>query len=145
MREIKFRAWDGKVMRRNVTPWQWDFVIDRMAWRCDESCNKITGASYMQVPAYPFKELMQYTGLKDSTKWGQLSSSEQATWIERGETEATWEGKEIYEGDVLTSGGSLNLLVGWNNDGYWEVNGIPLHRLGREVEIIGNIYENPEL
>ena len=54
-------------------------------------------------------------------------------------------GTEMYDGDLLTSGGSLILEIGWNDGGYWEVSGIPWYRLGLEVEVIGNIYENPEL
>ena len=69
-------------------------------------------------------EIMQYTGLKDKN------------------------GKEIYEGDVLSG----KTLVGFE-DGMF----VPHYNMGREErlediegwnktrEIIGNIYENPEL
>jgi len=44
---------------------------------------------------------MQYTGLKDSTKWEQLTELEQQDWIKSGKTKEEWNGKEIYEGDIV--------------------------------------------
>ena len=117
MRKIKFRAWDGfKII--------YDFWIDsktgipHQQWY--EDMDRISGA-----------KIMQYTGLKDK------------------------KGREIYEGDIFkTSYGSTKFLsvVEWD-----EINarflGFTLERerkilyVGREpaVEVIGNIYENPEL
>lgn len=81
--------------------------------------------------------LMQYTGLKDKN------------------------GKEIYEGDILIisiAGGTIEILadVSWNNDEarFVSVPKNKLHqgdsRLAPDYythygEVIGNIYENPEL
>jgi len=69
--------------------------------------------------------LMQYTGLKDK------------------------KGKEIYEGDIVK--GKFMYKVEWYHLGRWYV--IPLSNRGfchtpdiwNEYEVIGNIYENPEL
>jgi len=116
MREIKFRAWNGEYM---VSP----EYIDRK------------GVAHWRENSIPesFTELMQYTGLKDKN------------------------GKEIYEGDVITcvysnTGDDIRhkAIVEWvedfcgfepwvryDSDCQWYDGGDP--------EIIGNIYENPEL
>ena len=43
----------------------------------------------------------QFTGLYDSTKWDRLTKEEQNKWLSSGKTEKEWNGKEIYEGDIL--------------------------------------------
>ena len=70
--------------------------------------------------------VMQYTGLKDKN------------------------GKEIYEGDILRY--AENGEIAWDNQGYFGVTNFgignchPLHLTSQEDrEIIGNIYDNPEL
>ena len=115
MREIKFRAWDKREHRMMM---------------------------YIQIPAPCMSEsdlwiLMQYTGLKDKN------------------------GKEIYEGDVVktftVTGGKLQEDKGlqeihWWNSGFCrgikDVQGLPLWWLDKDTqkfEVVGNIYENPEL
>jgi len=122
MREIKFRAW-------NINDKEM-FKVEQITFanNCDEF-----GASILDKHNDFHKikdiELMQFTGLKDKN------------------------GKEIYEGDILTS----NYIVSWNNKlcGFIvkhsnKLLGYPLYETGGLLdlsltEILGNIYENPEL
>jgi uncharacterized phage protein (TIGR01671 family) len=112
MRQIKFRAWDGKQMTM-------DFFIT--------SEGIIFQAHYNNTPTIkPDYNLMQYTGLKDT------------------------KGKEIYEGDILTSINSSNIVVCWDEiPGRWV--GHDKKHFNEDLyyyncgEIIGNIHENPEL
>lgn len=68
-------------------------------------------------------ELLEYTGLKDKN------------------------GKEIYEGDILPNSHQKNCVVIFENGGFIAKGKgfyiVPQHF--QECEVIGNIYENPEL
>lgn len=131
MREIKFRAWD-KVRQRMILPGDYDFV----------TFNGKPGTAYPHsVDEQPMMtslfevHLMQYTGLKDKN------------------------GKAIFEGDVLgqycligdyAGGYEPHGFVEWDQDlpafilnktnGGW----VYLYEVPK-LEVIGNIYENPEL
>lgn len=123
-REIKFRAWDKDKKRM-----------------FDSGASKVESVGFN----YPWGfftgnndiEIMQYTGLQDRN------------------------GKEIYESDLLTFGDKKRYTVDWFSGGfvyrvlekddewaYAEKND-PREPIGKIpnglVEIIGNIYENPEL
>lgn len=120
MREIKFRAW-------NKRDKQWANINQLTDW---DSC-EMTACVGMGNEKYPYQtmriesdaiyELMQYTGLKDKN------------------------GKEIYEGDVLKDSHGNTSLVNDPILGKWVY--IHHHECGMvdEMEVIGNIYENPEL
>ena len=118
-REIKFRAWDkGK---------------KRMTYSDDEGVS--VGGLLTGYEDYPEEvTLMQYTGLKDKN------------------------GKEIYEGDIVAFWKEYPLVVSFNDDNYGGVWGWNLLQAdgtaecyyyglspNENYEVIGNIYENPEL
>lgn len=120
MRKITFRAWDGDKK-------EWvssDRILSRIPMSDDGELQTVA----------PWYTLMQFTGLQDKN------------------------GKEIYEGDVLTFIFPNNRNKGtapvvWEY-GCWNVtdfkndagsNNIYNLYPATDCEIIGNIYENPEL
>lgn len=125
MREIKFRANRfGKVF--DVLEWNFTGHPDRQ--------DLLLGLDGKECIRESIKNLdiMQYTGLKDRN------------------------GKEIYEGDIVSwikGFGKIKYtskIVFEEGDATFRVSGHGMHRLfsyeGTEsVEVVGNIYENPEL
>lgn len=131
-REIKFRVWDNeeKVMFQPM-------LIDYMTNNEKSPCGvwrQIGQASDNGLWIYNF-ELLQFTGLKDRNS------------------------VEIYEGDIVNmpvftreNKGQVNhpfeifymngsYRIGGDNIGTWAF----LHDRSNEIEVIGNIHQNPEL
>lgn len=114
-REIKFRVWDDN-LKVLYTP-EMDQEIKNL-WRIPNTQGGIID--------YPNGTLMQYTGLKDKC------------------------GKEIYEGDICKNPDGIVSVV-FEEGCFFVVgdNDCPLfvYSSDREIliEIIGNIYKNPEL
>lgn len=125
MRQIKFRAWSKPE----------NAMIDDFYMHSVEGIGG--GGLLSDKDDYT---LMQYTGLKDKN------------------------GKEIYEGDVLdlyldcdTGAYYAKAIVTWNNEvGAWFIKWVKAYNGSLEMltedfedvesrEVIGNIYENPEL
>jgi len=165
MREIKFRAWDGTQMIYDGDKIYPSFFTDVLKSVCSplvvtnrdvyfyiyESKLEFSDDSYFDHISYLLvKEIMQFTGLKDKN------------------------GKEIYEGDILFCSypeyieerrkiyeicwDDLNEEIGLRRkkaiqgadfpareDGYVYQGRPVIHEFSRIYEIIGNIYENPEL
>ena len=140
MRKIKFRAWDKdykymnhKVMVGNV--WDEESYHAHMIWVDRKDVDYECESGWMNFDEHSNIELMQYTGLKDKN------------------------GTEIYEGDILST--DLDrpyLIVEFRNGAFM----FQCHDNGKDYydfmattgenydftkyhEVIGNIYENPEL
>lgn len=120
MREIKFRAWEISTKKmRTIMAINWDYETGKVE---DVSCCEGYGGSYHYDPDDYI--LMQFTGLCDKN------------------------GKEIYEGDLVR-----NSHYGWDqqkvHEVSWNYDGIALSgaeiadATRHELEVIGNIYENP--
>lgn len=147
-REIKFRAWiKPGIMKYDVVPFQWDYCINRMVHKCIESNGEgMLGSegtrAKFEVSGFSYngsveKCLMQFTGLKDKT------------------------GKDIYEGDIIEQDNNKEWreVVGYDKEnaafgfitdenkctnwahGWGESQGFTIEHM----EVIGNIYENPDL
>ena len=125
MREIKFRAWDKE--RKKI------FDVVHIYFTPIEGCYCVTLSQ--SKPKFLHNDddiiLMQYTGLKDK------------------------DGKEIYEGDIIEGNlikySPLPTMGEVVFDTYWasfankNEAGNTLLREINLINVIGNIYENPEL
>ena len=128
MREIKFRAWDGRKMYYldlYQTP-SYDEPVDIVFRDREYEEQGWIDSHLTEVTSF----LMQYTGLEDKN------------------------GKEIYEGDILDFVhlcGVRPAPIFWRNGGFWVAVNDPGYEDRwivpdpEECEVIGNIYENPEL
>jgi hypothetical protein len=145
-REIKFRAWDEQEKRMasviSLSPGCWDnrgrvYSVLLQKTGEYEGPGPVAGTElYRSVQYKRFiipAHLMQYTGLKDKN------------------------GKEIYEGDIVRIPGGYQgdyherekiSVVKWEDEDTAEIGfylNLPECVHWKHLEVIGNIYENPEL
>lgn len=103
---------------------------------------------------YQFEDiiLMQSTGLHDSTKFEDLSEKEQKEWLEFGKTADEWQGREVFEGYILTSqdgtDGLISRFIVKRDEFYTGFT--PMNREGygfnrTMCEVIGDVFQHPEL
>lgn len=120
-RELKFRAWDIK--NNQMIDWN---TLTQSVWN-NNSAQLLYSVMVLLKPNYI---LQQFTGLQDKNK------------------------KEIYEGDIVKVKGTKKVGV-YTTEIIWHRSGFKLlenktylmdfYITKSMVEIIGNIYENPEL
>ena len=111
---------------------------------------------------YEFEDiiLMQSTGLHDNTKFEDLSEEEQEEWLESGKTSDEWQGREIFEGDIvninttfrnpMTGSGTLTLNKNFEVifvNGMFTIEGssMGIEKDLKYLTVIGDMYKNHEL
>ena len=101
--------------------------------------------------------LMQSTGLHDNTNFKDLSEKEQVEWLESGKTADEWQGREVFEGDIVKiiydtepcigvvayDLGETDFKATNNREDYG--NNFQYLTVGESIEVIGDIHKNPEL
>ena len=126
MREIKFRVWDKDYSKMHICGTNTHDAINFLE---NQACyyNQQNGCGSLPNGEGTY-DLMQYTGLKDKN------------------------GVEIYEGDILqykrlfsTGSESEKEVVQYSEHAEWIVGMWLVNKIWHRAEVIGNIYQNPEL
>lgn len=122
MRDIKFRAWD----KFNKRFGYFQLQANLLSTPTENFMSVQKNDGQLRFPE--IEGWQEFTGLKDKS------------------------GKEIYEGDIVMSGGVRK--IEWEGGSFWAKSitppgNYPLHFITYqakiEIEVIGNIYGNPEL
>jgi len=134
MREIKFRAWKKEVVVDDFV-YEGEMIYADSMSNCEYIKRYVCIAGFYSDSGWDWNdfEFMQYTGLKDK------------------------HGREIYEGDILSckSSSSCYQKYGEKYLVYWDDKktgfecayqyGLEGYMQNENIEVIGNVHENPEL
>lgn len=100
----------------------------------------------------------QFTGLYDGTKWEELTEEEREMFVRKEGNPSEWKGRKIFEGSVLKfsytgnnrgvdgvanvvfENGKFGVKWGWHKE-FVSLDGFA----NTDIEVIGNIHDNPEL
>lgn len=155
-REIEFRVWDK--VRKSFVPTEYISIT------ADGNVeNNSTENCFYDPQDW---ELIQFTGLRDSTKWDELTEDDREKWVMDGNMPSEWNGKKIFEWDRIQMTGGLPF---YDNKGYVIFSNYSgsfvmkaktdggkgedqqLFSLnnnnslnGIKIKVVGNIFENPD-
>ncbi len=126
MREIKFRVWDNTTKKMHYQDDSWN--------GSNGFINIVTiYTGYENSREWKDFFMMQYTGLKDKD----------GTEIYEGDIVEAWSEGSKHIGEVRERIDGLYIIYPAYCNGFW---GLKPNKAGKTtVEVIGNIYENPEL
>lgn len=122
----KFRVWDGKYM-------EYDFFVSSHGNPYDYA-DVVHDTPNMEIVEAPHFKIMQSTGLKDKNG---VEIFEGDIVLENGMQRVITFGEQRYEEDY----GDLAYYIGFNIFTKWGYSSV----VPVEHEVLGNIYENPEL
>ena len=141
-REIKFRAWN-KTTKKMC--YEVQNFYDTLGRFYDSSGKELdiydadfSQASFGDLLVDEDIVTMQYTGLRDNTKWVDLIEEERARWTREGNMPSEWNGKKAYSGDIAKDKHEQIFEIKWDYS-------LLSHLENIWFKIIGNKYENSEL
>lgn len=91
----------------------------------------------------------QYTGLKDITRWNELTEGEREQWTRSGKMPSEWTGMKIFEGDRVQvyhpNHGLVNSKITFRNTQFCVNSGVMFYELRIfDIKIFGNMTDNQE-